>query len=244
MTITTTCVPVWTDNLSVLVPPTVLKSSVHRVVLDLSAKVGADVVMCVGVNAATALGASEQLYMRIRKMLNNKTQSIPGGSSYVALGTTAPTTAAMIATTQVAQTVAPFGIKMVSTHCTNLGTVGNKPILLSGHSGVVWSNMTNGDATSYTAAEFAMLAMAQVTTSANRPALTNTDYSYGIFLDAPCKNSRLANELVVNGAEIWGPQWLPNGYYELIWDASNIQANVALMIAAYHRTYDSDVSTT
>lgn len=235
-----TTVPTWNDNPSTLVAPRILKNNVYRTTLDLTGVVGADVVLCAGLNAATALGASEACYIRVRKMFNNKTQSFRG-LNYVAYfnGTSAPTTALMITSTQATATQ----FQMATAACSSLGTLGNVRLLLAGHTGVVWSNMTDGDATSYTAAEFSMLAMAQAATSTNRPAFTNTNYSYGIFLDAPTKNARIASELVVNKAEIIGPLWLENGFYEIIWDAANIQANVAITIAAYHRLYTVDTTT-
>lgn len=217
-----TTTPTWTDAASALVAAQILApAKVSRTELDLSGKVGAYVVACVGRTHTTAI--TSNWFFRIRRMVLNEAKSQPGGP----INYTGAAAAASIATVQDTTVASNLTTIPMTSTPTGLGTQ-DKAICFTGHSQP--SGLTQGVTVP---AEFCRLVAAWSN--------TNTSAGTTIWVDAPTTVTKVASEVVSNSAEIIGPLWLPGGArYEVIFDYAAATAGENLVIAAYYQTYDSD----
>lgn len=220
---TTATTPSWTDSATALIAPQVLvKGSVTRATLDLTGKIGADLVCFVGRSFST--GLTGNFFIRIRRMFLNKTLSQPAGIGYTG-GNTSVCTTQKVGATTVASAVTSFVVNATAFTANDL-------LCFNAHTYTnttgVGTGLTQGQTL---AAEFMRFA-------------TYVAASTSIYVDAPSLYVKAAGEIITNQAESIGPVWLEGGaQYEIIFDASSITAGDPLIITCYYQRYDSDSTT-
>ena len=235
-----TTVPTWTNNAAELIAPLVLPTggfggataqSIYRFEWDLTTKAGGMLVACLG--HLTTTGITGNVFFRLRRKLLSSTWVIPADYvSYQGFITTAPTVA-YLSTTQASQSTGGAILNAATSTITNIGA---GPALFLGVT-TAWATgatVTVAMNTSY--AEFVRVATGWSATAS----LGGT----ALLLDGPKRRVTLANEAVINSAEVCGPYWCEGGAkYDCIFDASQITAGGPIAIALYGETYDVDTTT-
>jgi hypothetical protein len=224
-----TITPTWTLPTAALITPTIVPKSLGaanvgflRSTLDLSDKVGASLVCCIGRTHTTAITGN--IYVIVRRMFLNKTLSMPSKAiEYVSL-----TTACSVVAVQ--NTTVASGVTVIPMTATPTGLLKDTIVCFTGDTQP--SVLTQG-----------VTVQAEWCRVASPFNATASSGGTALFLDAPTKYARLASEVVTNQAEIIGPIWLQGGgQYEVIFDYIAATAGEPYIVAAYYHTYNCDTT--
>jgi hypothetical protein len=225
----TTTIDTWVNNANALIAPTLLpcggtggagvtSGTIYRTTLDLSAKNGALLAICLG--RLTVVGLTGNIFVNVRRLQLSNVASVPADYVSYTGGNTNVATAVAASTNTIATGV--YVVPMGATP-TALGSVGNVNILFSGLTVTQASTLT---ATTTLNAEFARMAC-----PFNAAATLG---GTAIVVDSPTRLARTASELVFNNAEIIGPLFLEGGAaYEIIISCAAVSVGGPIAIAAY-----------
>jgi hypothetical protein len=238
--VATTTIPTWVNEANALIAPTLIpcggygaiqvppSALVRSTTLDLRGKAGAFLVICLG--RLTVVGLTGNIFVSVRRMELNSTQTVP--ADYIAYtgGNTNVATTVAVQNTTVASGV---NIIPMTADPTGLGSAGNVNILFSGLTVTQASTLT---ATAALTAEWARMAAAFNATAS----LGGT----AIIVDSPTRLARIASEQVYNNAEIIGPVFLEGGaLYEVIINCLKVSVGGPIAVAAYWEELTCDTTT-